>query len=66
MSKLSFKIFCIEMYAQHKSMSGTAVYQLFEKHDVLEMLDRDYEDLHGFGFEFIVSDIDEYIQSRST
>lgn len=61
MSKLSFKVFCIEMYARDKSMSGSEVYKLFEKEGVLEMLDRDYDVLHGFGFEYIVHDIDQFI-----
>ena len=61
MSKLSFKVFCIEMYARHKTMPGAEVYALFEKEGVLDMLDRDYDVLHGFGFEYIVRDIDHYI-----
>ena len=61
MSKLSFKVFCIEMYAKHKSMPGAEVYTLFEKKGVLKMLDRDYDVLHGFGFEYIVEDIDRFL-----
>ena len=61
MSKLSFKLFCIEKYADYKSIPSNEVYSLFEQHGVLDMLDRDYELLHGFGFEYIVRDIDHYI-----
>lgn len=61
MSKLSFKVFCIQMYAKYKSMPGSEVYKLFEKQGVLKMLDRDYDVLHGFGFEYIVNDIDQFI-----
>ena len=61
MSNLSFKVFCIEMYAKHKSMPGPEVYKLFEKEGVLKMLERDYDVLHGFGFEYIVNDIDRFL-----
>ena len=61
MSKLSFKTFCIEMYAEYKNMPSNEVYKLFEKEGVIEMLNRDYDVLHGFGFEYIVRDIDEFI-----
>jgi len=61
MSKLSFKAFCIEKYADYKSIPSNAVFKLFEKKGVLEMLDRDYDILHGFGFEYIVRDIDEFL-----
>ena len=61
MSILSFKVFCIEMYAKHKSMPGSEVYALFEKKGVLKMLEQDYDVLHGFGFEYIVGDIDRFL-----
>jgi hypothetical protein len=32
MSKLSFKAFCIEKYADYKSMPSNEVYTLFERH----------------------------------
>jgi hypothetical protein len=61
MSKLSFKAFCIEKYADYKSIPSNEVYKLFEEKGVLEMLNRDYDILHGFGFEYIVRDIDEFL-----
>ena len=65
MSKLSFKVFCIEMYSKYKSMPGSEVYELFEKEGILSMLERDYDVLHGFGFEYIVRDIDRYLGDES-
>ena len=65
MSKLSFKAFCIEKYADYKSIPSNLVYKLFEEKGVFEMLDRDYDILHGFGFEYIVRDIDKYIYGES-
>jgi hypothetical protein len=61
MSRLSFKTFCIEKYADHKSIPSNEVFKLFERTRVLDMLDRDYDILHGFGFEYIVNDIDSFI-----
>ena len=61
MSKISFKTFCIEMYAKDKNMPGPDVYKLFKNEGVLDMLDEDYDVLHGFGFEYIIGDIDEYL-----
>ena len=61
MSKLSFKTFCIEMYAEYKQIPSNEVYKIFEDKGVLEMLDRDYDILHGFGFEYVVRDIDEFL-----
>ena len=61
MSKLSFKLFCIEKYADYKSMPSNKVFKLFEEKGVFEMLNRDYDVLHGFGFEYIVRDIDAFI-----
>ena len=66
MSKLSFKAFCIEKYADYKSIPSNEVFSLFEERGVLDMLDRDYDILHGFGFEYIVRDIDEFIGEVQT
>ena len=66
MSKLSFKAFCIEKYADYKSMPSNEVYKLFEAKGVIDMLNRDYDVLHSFGFEYIVRDIDMYINGDHT
>ena len=64
-SKLSFKAFCIEKYAEYKSIPSNEVFKLFERHGVFDMLNNDYELLHGFGFEYIVRDIDRYIYGEA-
>lgn len=61
MSKISFKIFCIEKYADYKKMPSNEVYKIFEKNEILKMLDEDYDILHGFGFEYIVREIDQIL-----
>jgi len=64
MSKLSFKSFCIEKYAEYKKIPSNEVYLLFEEEGVLEMLDEDYDDLHGYGFEYVVRYIENYIKGE--
>ena len=63
MSRLSFKTFCIELYADHKSIPSSEVYTLFERNGIIQMLDDDYEILHGHGFEYVIQDIDEIIEN---
>jgi len=42
MSRLSFKLFCIEKYADKKHIPSNEVYKLFESKGILQMLDEDY------------------------
>ena len=62
MSRLSFKTFCIELYADKKSIPSNEVYTLFEKNGILKMLDDDYDLLHGHGFEYVIQDIDQILE----
>jgi len=63
MSRLSFKVFCIEKYADHKSIPSNEVYTLFENKGILKILDDDYDILHGHGFDYVINDIDQIMQS---
>jgi hypothetical protein len=63
MSRLSFKTFCIEKYADYKSIPSNVVYSLFEKNGIIKMLDEDYDILHGHGFDYIISDIDQIMEN---
>ena len=63
MSRLSFKTFCIELYADQKSIPGNEVFTLFERNGILEMLDEDYEILHGHSFEYVIHDIEEILEN---
>jgi len=60
-SRVSFIAFCIEKYADYKVIPSNEVYKLFAENGVLEMLKDDYEILHGFGFEYIVRDIERFL-----
>jgi hypothetical protein len=63
MSRLSFKTFCIELYADRKSIPSNEVYTLFENTGILKMLDEDYDLLHGHGFDYVISDIDQIMEN---
>lgn len=62
MSQTSFKAFCIEYYARHVGMTGAEVYRRFADSGLLRVLDDDYEDLHGLGWEALMPLFDEYLR----
>jgi hypothetical protein len=64
MSQLSFLTFCIELYAEHKNLSGPDVYQKFTQTGLLELLKTDYNDLHGMSFEYLNQFFDEYLEGE--
>jgi hypothetical protein len=53
MSQLSFKTFCLELYAEYKKTGSPEIYRQFKKTGLLELLKTDYEDLHGMSFEYL-------------
>lgn len=65
MSKtLQFKAFCFEAYRADKKMTGRATMQLFKKYGVLDYLGACYDVLHTTGRQYLVEDIDEFIEAR--
>ena len=66
MSRISFKTFCIELYAERKSISGSKAYTLFEKNGIIKMLDEDYEILHGHGFDYVLHDIEQIMENNNS
>ena len=65
MSKISFKAFCIEFYANHIGKTGSQVFGLFERSGLLKELDDDYEDLHGMGMEALMQMFDEWLTKEA-
>ena len=63
MSRLSFKTFCIELYADYKAIPSNEAFTLFEKNGIIQMLDEDYDVLHGHGFEYVIHDIEEIMEN---
>jgi hypothetical protein len=65
MSKeLPFLIHCIEEYRLQKDLSGEDVMSLFNQFAVCEYIVKYYGALHVTGNNYIVNDIDEYIESQ--
>lgn len=65
MSKeLPFLIYCVEEYRLQKKLSGKDVMELFDKYAVCEYICEFYDLLHITGNNYIVNDIDGYIQSK--
>ena len=65
MSTLSFKAFCIEYYAAHIGRPSNEVYALFERTGLLNLLDEDYEDLHGMSMEYLMQFFDRYLEGAA-
>ena len=59
-----FMIFCIEIYRSAKNLKGKEVMQLFEKYNVCEYIMSCYGALHTTGKNYIINDIDLYIEAR--
>ena len=64
MSELSFKVYCIENYAEYKKKSSSAVFEQFSKTKLLNHLKTDYEDLHGMGKEFLMDYFDQWLGEK--
>jgi hypothetical protein len=45
-------------------MKSNEVYLLFKEKGVLQLLENDYEDLHGCGFEYLIQLIDNIIANK--
>jgi hypothetical protein len=64
MSRLSFNVFSIEMYSEHSGLPSPEVFKLFRDSGLLKMIGRDYEDLHGMSWEYLVDEFDDYLGGR--
>ena len=54
--------YSIKKYVDYKSISSNEVYTLFKKNGILQILNEDYEILHGYGFEYIIHNIEEILE----
>ncbi len=63
-SILLFIAFCIESYKEHKHTNAGEVIFLFKKYGVIDYLTQGFDVLHTQGREYIMSDIDRYIDNR--
>lgn len=59
-----FVAFCIEEYAAAKGLNGEQVLDLFTKYGLTEYLSEFYEPLHTQGHQWLIEEIDEFINIR--
>ena len=59
-----FLSFCIEQYKKEKGMNSVEVLDTFTKYGVLDYLNNHFEILHTQSRQWVLEDIDEYINTR--
>ncbi len=59
-----FLVYCLEMYRAAKSMTGKQTIELFKQYGVSDYVISCYEALHTTGTDYIVEDIDLFIEAR--
>lgn len=59
-----FVAFCIEEYRAAKDMTGEQVIDLFAKYGVTDYLSECFESLHTQGRQWLIEEIDEFIEIR--
>lgn len=62
--KTRFIIYCIEEYKAANELTGKSVIALFNRYRVIDYICKYYESLHTTGRQYIVDDIDMYIETR--
>jgi len=61
---VTFKAWCLEQYKHEHKMSGMDTFSLFKKYGVLDYLHEFYDSLHSFGMQYLVQEIDDFIEVR--
>ena len=59
-----FLVYCVEQYKAAKGLSGKQVAELFSVHRVWDYVYSCFEALHTTGGNYIVEDIDLYIEAQ--
>lgn len=59
-----FLSFCIEQYKNAKGIDGAAVMKDFFDYGVLDYLSENFDVLHTQSYQWIIEDIDEFIDIR--
>ena len=62
----NFMIFCAEQYKMAKHLTGKQLAELFTRYRVWEYIYSCYEALHTTGTNYIIEDIDLYIEVRKS
>ena len=59
---LEFKAFCFEAYRADKKLTGRETMRLFKRYGVLDYLETCFDVLHTTGRDYIIEDIDAFIE----
>lgn len=59
-----FVVFCIEEYRAFKGLTGEQVLALFAEYGVIDYLSQCFEVLHTQGRQWLIAEIDEFINIR--
>lgn len=62
--RLDFLVYCIESYKNANGLKGREAIELFNKYRVIEYINASYEALHTTGREYIIEDLNIYINAR--
>ena len=60
----NFLVYCTERYKSAKRLTGRQVSNLFSKYSVWNYIYSCFEALHTTGENYIIEDIDQYIEAR--
>ena len=67
MSKeLPFMVLCLEEYKNEMGITGKEALSIFRQYSVFDYIKEFYESLHTAGMNYILEDIDQYIQSKKS
>lgn len=61
-----FLSFCVEQYKHAKGIGGNEAMTIFAKYGVLDYLSEHFEVLHTQSCQWLLEDIDEFIETRKT
>ncbi|MCL2797917.1 MAG: DUF3791 domain-containing protein [Firmicutes bacterium] len=61
---VKFKAFCLERYKYARNLTGREALSIFRKFGVMKYIGDYFDVLHTFGAQYIVSDIDAFIEER--
>jgi len=60
----AFLIYCIELYRRTKNISGRVAFDLFRKTGADDYIRRSFGALHTVGDQYVLDDIDGFVQSH--
>jgi len=59
-----FLVYCLEVYKSAKNMNGREVIEMFKRYGVADYILSCYEALHTSGRNYIIEDIDLFVEAR--